>query len=520
MMPTNQILEIIRQSTGGAECLTFGGRDARWHSVDDWKSFPNEPVVYAIGLKPGVQYEKMVSKIIYFGSTIKAMLRQRMRAYATGGHNDRLQLLQQQFPGCIECSYHVLPELKHEWLLALEDAAMQEAFRSFGCYPICNHRALSARHREACRGLVRILPCEGLSFAQPVGSLNCGDGSLDVSRAPKHGWPKARSRNPDICIKLRTVIVWGGNKEADTERNTPETNPSPAKTENRELEVDNRCWAHTVAVWPQNVAIWSQEKMERIVALCGQLKPAKVRGRSRVITFDAPTRAVPCPETWGEVALLKAREIAGTFYPSTKVWLKVQFGKLLLGQAILESNVYHGEDMSDLPQTNSREEIDMDKQWLREQEAIRGEFPADLTLAEIEFIKRREDYYSNPNFPERLALLRSAHEPEIQGGTMQTLSERIRSVLKSRRVVGTQGGTMQTASETEEAVLRNRNEKVVTSPRPSEDQSAAAEAELRNRNGKVQRVLEERIEARYQAAVDRNLDATITTGECAPPTAQ
>lgn len=456
MTPPDKILEIIRESTGGAEWLTFGGTDARWHSVDEWQSFPNEPVVYAIGLKHGVQYEGMVSKIVYFGSTIKAKLRHRMRAYSMGGHNDRLRLLHRQFPGDIECSYHVLPGLDREWLLALEDAAMQEAFRSFGCYPICNHRALSARHREVCRGLVRILPCDGLPFSQSLDNLMCGKGVLDASQRPKNGWSKVRAETR-ISISINIVDGAYTGHTIEIERATPETNLPDAKADARELE--DLSWFCLF-----KVAVWSQEKMERIVALCQQLKPAKVRGQSRVITFDAPTRSVPRPDTWGEVALLKAREIAGTFYPQTRVWLKLRFGKLLLGQAILESDYFRGEDKSDLPQTNCRHSIEMDDGWAAEVAAIPAEFPPDFPPDTMPLSQILEIESSDPLVQEYVTMRQSALDNYIHESAEYW--EYARGMLLQRI-----------------------------------------------RNFKACGSLDKRIESRYRAAVNRNQDTTGSAGE-------
>ena len=376
-----------------------------WHSVDEWKSLPDEPVVYAIGLKHGVEYGRMDSKIIYFGSTIKAKLRQRMRAFAAGGHNKRLESLLRQFPGALECSYHVLSGMNREWLLALEDAAMQEAFRSFGCYPICNYRALSARHRDACRGLVRILPCEGLPFSQSLDKLECGNGVLDASQRPKNGWVKERVEQY-ISISIKLVDGADNRPTIEIEKATPETHLPDAKADARELE--DLSWFCLF-----RVAVWSQEKMERLVALCQQLKPAKVPGQSRVITFDAPTRSVPCPDTWGEVALLKAREVAGTFYPTAKVWLKVRFEKLLLGQAILESDYYRGEDKSDLPQTTSRRSIQMDDGWEAEVAAIPAELPPDFPPATMPLSEILEIESSDPLVQAYVTTRRSARDNHI-----------------------------------------------------------------------------------------------------------
>ena len=425
MTPLDQIRQMIQEATGGADHLTFGGRESRWQPLDDWKSFPDEPGVYAIGLKLGVKYPQMVSRIIYFGSTLNCKLRYRMRAHATGGHNDRLKLLQQRFPGGLECTYIVLAGLNREWLLALEDAAMQEAFRSFGCYSICNYQPLSAKHRDDCRELVRILPCEGLHFPQKLSSLNCGVGELNSDKPPKNGWASKRGGNHSIKIIWRTSIGDDVDKEAINVSDSSATMLGTATTNNREVE-------HLSWFCDSNVAVWSQEKMERIVALCQKLKAAKPQRRSKVVTFDAPARSVPHPDTWGEVALLKAREVAGTFYPEKRVWLKVRFEKVLLGQAFLEPFFYRGEDKSDLPQTNSREEIDHGEAWAIEVAAIPAELPPDFQMTRMEIIQVPDTGDCNPIVQEHLAVLRSAQAYDIKMANRQAAFEREMALEQSR----------------------------------------------------------------------------------------
>lgn len=391
MIEREDVLEIIRQSTGGAECLTFGGTDSTWHSFDDWKQFPNVPAVYAIGLKLGVKYKGLVSKIVYVGSTFK--MRDRMRPYVTGGsHNDGVEILSRRFRGGLECSFHVLNGINEEWIRALEDAVMQEAFRSFGCFPICNTDEILSKHRESCRGLVQILPCEELPFPQTLESLKLGNGFLRSYR-PKE--------------KLNTTL---------------ETT--------REDQLSGTFFA-------AHVGCWSQEKMERILELVGQLRPAKVRGNSKVKKFEAPTRFVPSPETWGEVALFKAREIAGTFYPTTEIWVKVWFEKTLLSQAKIGSDFFYGEDKSDVTETGLRESLDMDPTWKPAVSEVPAEFPSDFDFQQLPkklqpkeavVISVPESDSSDPVVIEHLQLIQSAHVYDRQVASKQARFEEVRAI--------------------------------------------------------------------------------------------
>src|SRR4029079_8580240 len=73
------------------------------------------------------------------------------------------------------------------------------------------------------------------------------------------------------------------------------------------------------------VAAWSIDKMRELIAIAQSLVEHKGRPSS-VTRFQAGRRSVPRPHTWGEVALIKARLMAGAWYPPQRVWLKVSFG--------------------------------------------------------------------------------------------------------------------------------------------------------------------------------------------------
>ncbi len=63
MATTSEFLEEIRRvfwgATGKPCPLVFGGRGASWLPIDGLDIVPQEPGVYVIGLRLGVQYERM-----------------------------------------------------------------------------------------------------------------------------------------------------------------------------------------------------------------------------------------------------------------------------------------------------------------------------------------------------------------------------------------------------------------------------------------------------------------------------
>lgn len=383
------IQEIIKTAAGNANSLSFGGSHTLWHPLSEFRSLPNETAIYAIGLRLGVQYPSAISRIIYFGSTAK--LRDRMRSYAGGGHNERLDLLHRRFSGCLECSFHLVPGLDLQWRRALEDAALTASNSTFGCYPLCNMAPIDSALREAFKGIVTVSPCEGLPFPQSIPTLNCGDGVMESYPLEKRGRLNSKRRSSTIQITFRV-----SDQQPIIPDRAIQDGADEESAKHRDLE-------YLTWITGDNVAMWTEEKMRRIITNCKQLIEAKPSGKTQVITFDAPVGRVPRPDTWGEVALLKARELAGTFYPEKRMWLKVRFKTFLLGQAILEKNFFRGEDKSDLPQTKRRSSIYKNPEWLRILDGIHGTLPEDFRpvtpavpqLPEMEGLNPTEELHRN-----------------------------------------------------------------------------------------------------------------------------
>lgn len=391
-MQASEFPEPVRRAFWDANAeplpLVIGGNATKWFPIDELDNFPNEAGVYAIGLKLGVQYERMTSRIIYFGSTAK--LRNRISSYSDGGHNWHLRRLAQRYPGGLVASFHALPGFELKWRRVIEDAAMQVARVQFGCFPVCNVDAIESTYRSTFCELVRVEACEGLSFPQSVADLRRQLKSETIGQLRQFDTEAylAAVAQPPTIRSTGITVTYSVSATNDVECSTA----SPDSAEARGLAMiaeynaaiaanaePPQCGEHEEAqitsdaltwITMDHLAVWTAAKWTRLLKLCRDLQSAKKRRPSSVVTFLAPNRRIPRPDTWGEVALVKAREVAGCWYPTTRFWLKVANHKELLGQAILESNYYRGEDKSDLPQASKRPSIDERKSWWREYEKI------------------------------------------------------------------------------------------------------------------------------------------------------
>ena len=99
-----------------------------------------------------------------------------------------------------------------------------------------------------------------------------------------------------------------------------------------------------------NVAVWSKQKTREIAALCTELKPIINKRLKVTRRYEAPSRNVPHPHTYGELALAQARLVAGDWRPEEKVSIEILHGGELLGRALLHRDTCIGFDVADLPQ--------------------------------------------------------------------------------------------------------------------------------------------------------------------------
>ena len=325
---------------------------------------PEESGLYALGLSQGLSYDKAVSRIVYLGSAKN--LRKRLSTHKTKPHNNVMELLRQNFPDRIRAAWWAIPAFDRKFLYGIEGEALSTFEQRFGVLPICNLDVPEFfEGGEYCRDLVRIIPCEVKTplfldeLAHQVGrvlvrkelepdevgitlrfelepdevgiTLRFAGTSLDISRA--------RFKMAALLTREQVELEEQTKSEQEEGRKW-----EPDEEHEEEMQLYKLALIHDV-----NLAAWSIDKMQEVINLCHQLKPKSTRAK-KMKPFEAPYREVPSPHTWGEVALVQARIIGGSWQPGKQVWVKVLHGNMLLGEARLNMGWYVGEDKSDLPQ--------------------------------------------------------------------------------------------------------------------------------------------------------------------------
>lgn len=277
---------------------------------------PTEGGLYALGFSRAIQYDRGVSRIVYIGSA--ANLQKRLAVHCRHPHNSAIQELKKRSDLLV--AWWALPPIDRLWLYTLEGEAICAFERTFGTIPFGNQAVPESPHAKLCRDLIVVRPCID---ADPF----CLDGLENKVR---------RRFRPAVGMKLVTANEWFYEGVV---------RPSAEEIAARELRRDNE---YLATVWSENVAAWNLTKMKAIIEICKSLRPLPIQ--SSATRFASLTRKIPRPHTWGEIAIVQGRIVAGTWLPKCKLWIKVLHDKELLGDARLEDWGYSGTDRSDLPQ--------------------------------------------------------------------------------------------------------------------------------------------------------------------------
>jgi len=286
-----------------AEAFRFGRLTLQpsWQPFEDAAlQAPTTGGLYALRLPQGIAYDHGVSCIAYIGSA--ANFRRRLMQHVRNPHNWQIAELRRVF-GELQLSWWPLPPMEKIWRSTIEGEAICRFERQFGSIPVCNLSVPESPHARQLRDMVAIAVCEAdnpLTLDQLVGMLKAF---------------RIRPRfKPGLIRHSITANEWFYNEVA---RPTPEQIAEIQQTR----EIERLSWVSDEAV-----AAWPHSKMLALIALAQTLAPDQ--RTSTVARFQASCRDVPRPHTWGEVALVKVRLVAGTWYPQCRVWLKVLCGKL------------------------------------------------------------------------------------------------------------------------------------------------------------------------------------------------
>jgi hypothetical protein len=318
------------------------------------KAAPALAGLYALGLPRGLRYDKGQTRIVYIGSAKD--LRKRLGTHSRTPQNDVIRQLQDTFRDRLLATWWAIPGLSRRWLLGFEGQSLWAFERAFGTVPIGNLDIPESSVSEQCEGLVVLTPCTDLDdapaleeYAKLIGCTLILEKKTPIGDPSQVSIVFRFSDTGEFTCGAQEYTAARFYSPEELKRQREEARNLPA--ENDEPTEDIDCVLHET-----NVAVWPVTKMKQLIGICGRLAPERKHKQSSVKRFQSATREVPTPHTWGEVAIVQGRLVAGTWFPSSRTWVKILCGKKLLGQAFLTAKSEHGEsrfrgeDISDLPQ--------------------------------------------------------------------------------------------------------------------------------------------------------------------------
>ncbi|MCH8150881.1 MAG: hypothetical protein IH830_00725 [Planctomycetes bacterium] len=357
-MPLEELTPQTRAKLEGASAWENPGRlklTPNWVPLHKAKkSAPALTGLYALGLPRGLRYDKGQTRIVYIGSAKD--LCKRLGTHSRTPPNDVIGRLQATFTDKPLATWWAIPALSRKWLLGFEGQSLWAFERTFGTVPIGNLDIPESTVSERCEGLVVFTPCTALDDAPALEEYAKLIGSILV-REKKTPIGDPSQITMSLRLSDRGELICGPEEYTAARFYSPEEFDRKRKGEsNLPAEDDNPIADIDFVIHEMNVAVWPVEKMKHLIGICSRLAPEERRRQGSVKRFQSSTREVPTPRTWGEVAIVQGRLLAGTWFPSSRTRVKILCGKELLGQAFLFAKSEHGEsrirgeDISDLPQ--------------------------------------------------------------------------------------------------------------------------------------------------------------------------
>jgi hypothetical protein len=102
-----------------------------------------------------------------------------------------------------------------------------------------------------------------------------------------------------------------------------------------------------------HISCWDKDKVLGILKIAMGLKEDKTKKLKVTRRYLSDTPEVPKPYTWGEVAIILARYLAGTWFPENRIFVEIKYKNELLGKARIRISGCEGNDISNVPQRNS-----------------------------------------------------------------------------------------------------------------------------------------------------------------------
>ena len=287
---------------------------------------PNVPGLYMMALDKPVKYDKGISRVIYIGSSIR--LRERLRSHY---HNMKVYFINYVINGDISKVFSCFFEVEvvsQDEVLTVEQMAFDEFAKKFGVQPIGNWNPkttdlvgeiLLGEQREETKSYFEHVEDDSGEYASTFDEI-----------AEKYDLEYERDEwSPRIMFYPKGTLakIQKRKKERETEKLTK--------------------------IRMQHISWWNKDKVLNVLKIAMSLKEDKTKKLKVTRRFISDTSEVPKPHTWGEVAIVLARYLAGTWFPENRTSVEIKHKGELIGKAIIRKSGCDGVDIANVPQRNT-----------------------------------------------------------------------------------------------------------------------------------------------------------------------
>lgn len=303
----------------------------KWEPLEKVRDLaPNVPGFYMMAFDKPVKYDKGITRIIYIGSSIR--IRERLRRHYNNMKSGFISYVTKGDMGKVfSCFFWVKVESQDE-VLTVEQMVIDEFIKKFGVQPLGNYNPKTTDLIGEI--LLGEQDEEAKSYVEHVED-DSGEHALTFDEiAEKYDLEYKRDEwSPRILFYPKGTF-------AEREKRK--------KRQEKEQEIEM-----LTKIRMNHIICWNKDKVLSVLKTAMSLKEDKTKKLKATRRFLSDTSEAPKPYTWGEVAIVLARHLTGTYFPENRTFVEIKHKGELLGKAILKKSGSYGNDIANFPQRNS-----------------------------------------------------------------------------------------------------------------------------------------------------------------------
>lgn len=298
----------------------------KWEPLAKVKDLaPNVPGFYMMAFDKPVKYDKGITRIIYIGSSIR--IRERLRRHYNNMESHFIVYVTKGDMEKVFSCFFEVEVASQEEVLTVEQMVIDEFIKKFGVQPLGNWNPKTT---------------------DLIGEILLGEQNEEAKSYVEH----VEDDSGEHALTFDEIA-----EKYDLEYERDEWSPrilffpkgTLAKIQKRKKEGEIE---KLTKIRMQHIGCWDKDKVLSLLKIAMILKEDKTKKLKATRRFLSDTSEVPKPHTWGEVAIVLARYLTGTWFPENRTFVEIKHKKKLIGKARIRKSGCEGEDIANVPQRN------------------------------------------------------------------------------------------------------------------------------------------------------------------------